>query len=149
MTVIETPTRPGASSTVVDGVGASAARPDGVPKVDGSFIYSSDEYHDGSLWGVTLRSPHPRARILGIDTSQASGLDGVRCVLTHRDVPGSKMYGMRVYDQPVLAIDEVRFQGEPVAVVAATHPEIARRACELDCRGLRGAGPHHRPGDCR
>lgn len=131
MTVTDTRTRPGLSSTVVDGVGASAARPDGMPKVEGSFIYSSDEYHDGSLWGVTLRSPHPRARILRIDTSQASGLDGVRCVLTHRDVPGSKMYGMRVYDQPVLAIDEVRFQGEPVAVVAATHPEIARRACEL------------------
>ncbi|MYH94158.1 MAG: molybdopterin-dependent oxidoreductase, partial [Acidimicrobiaceae bacterium] len=118
-------------SAVHDGVGASAARPDGVPKVDGSFIYSSDEYHDGSLWGATLRSPHPRARILAIDTSQAAGLDGVRCVLTHGDVPGSKIFGMVVYDQPVLAFDEVRFQGEPVAVVAATHPEIARQACEL------------------
>ncbi|MYA86327.1 MAG: xanthine dehydrogenase subunit D, partial [Acidimicrobiaceae bacterium] len=90
-------------SAVHDGVGASAVRPDGVPKVDGSFIYSSDEYHDGSLWGATLRSPHPRARILGIDTSQAAGLDGVRCVLTHGDVPGSKIFGMVVYDQPVLA----------------------------------------------
>lgn len=131
MTVTETPTGVVASPTVVDGVGASATRPDGVPKVDGSFIYSSDEYHDGSLWGVTLRSPHPRARILSIDTSQATGIDGVRCALTHRDVPGSKIFGMVVYDQPVLAFDEVRYQGEPVAVVAATHPEIARRACEL------------------
>ena len=131
MTVTDVPTRAGASSALVDGVGSSAARPDGVPKTDGSFIYSSDEYHDGSLWGVTLRSPHPRARIVGIDTSQAEGLDGVRCVLTHRDVPGSKIFGMIVYDQPVLAIDEVRFQGEPVAVVAATHPELARRACDL------------------
>ncbi len=131
MTVTETPTRVAGSPTVVDGVGAPATRPDGVPKVDGSFIYSSDEYHDGSLWGVTLRSPHPRARILSIDTSQATGIDGVRCVLTHRDVPGSKIFGMVVYDQPVLAFDEVRYQGEPVAVVAATHPEIARRACEL------------------
>ena len=130
MTITDAPavTRP---SSVVDGVGASVVRPDGVPKVDGSFVYSSDEYHDGSLWGATLRSPHPRARILGIDTSQAEGLDGVRCVLTHRDVPGSKIFGMVVYDQPVLAFDEVRFQGEPVAVVAATHPEIARRACDL------------------
>ena len=131
MTVTDIAARSGVWSTVVDGVGASAARPDGVPKADGSFIYSSDEYHDGSLWGVTLRSPHPRARILGIDTSQAEGLDGVRCVLTHRDVPGSKIFGMVVYDQPVLAFDEVRYQGEPVAVVAATHPEIARRACGL------------------
>ncbi len=131
MTAAGTLTRVPVSSAVLGGVGASAERPDGVPKVDGSFIYSSDEYHDGSLWGVTLRSPHPRARIVSIDTSQAEGIDGVRCVLTHRDVPGSKLFGMNVYDQPVLAFDEVRYQGEPVAVVAATHPEIARRGCEL------------------
>ena len=131
MTVADTISRVASPSVTAEGVGASAARPDGVPKVDGSFIYSSDEYHDGSLWGVTLRSPHPRARILRIDTAQAEGLDGVRCVLTHRDVPGSKIFGMVVYDQPVLAVDEVRFQGEPVAVVAATHPEIGRRACQL------------------
>ena len=118
-------------STVADGVGASAQRPDGIPKVDGSFVYSSDEHHDGSLWGATLRSPHPRARVVAIDTSSAEGLDGVRCVLTHRDVPGSKTFGMKVYDQPVLAFDEVRYQGEPVAIVAAVHPEVARRACEL------------------
>ena len=131
MTVTDTIARAPASPTVVDGVGVSASRPDGIPKVDGSFVYSSDEYHDGSLWGVTLRSPHPRARLVSIDTSQAEGLDGVRCVLTHRDVPGSKTYGMKVYDQPVFAFDEVRYQGEPVAVAVATHPEIARRACEM------------------
>ncbi len=123
-------TRPAEVAPITGGVGTSAQRPDGIPKVDGSFIYSSDEYHDGSLWGVTLRSPHPRARIRSIDTSVAEGLDGVRCVLTHRDVPGSKTFGMKVYDQPVLATGEVRFQGEPVAVVAATHPEIGRRACQ-------------------
>ena len=145
MTVTDTSTRVATPSVTVDGVGASAARPDGLPKVDGSFIYSSDEYHDGSLWGVTLRSPHPRARIVSIDTSQAEGLDGVRCVLTHRDVPGSKTYGMKVYDQPVLAIDEVRFQGEPVAVVAATHPEIARRACELIVVDYEELVPHTDP----
>lgn len=113
------------------GIGTSAPRPDGVPKVDGSFVYSSDEHHEGSLWGVTLRSPHPRARILSIDTSVAEGLDGVAAVLTHRDVPGAKTYGMKIADQPVLAIDEVRYQGQPVAVVAAINPEIARRACGL------------------
>ena len=130
MTVTDTAVRSPASPAVLDGVGASAERPDGVPKVDGSFVYSSDEHHDGSLWGVTLRSPHPRARIRSIDTSGAEGIDGVRCVLTHADVPGAKTYGMKVYDQPVLAFDEVRYQGEPVAVVAATHPEIARQACQ-------------------
>ncbi len=113
------------------GVGTSASRPDGIPKVDGSFIYSSDEYHEGSLWGATLRSPHPRARIVSIDTSAAEGVDGVAAVLTHQDVPGSKTYGMKISDQPVLAFDEARYQGEPVALVAATHPDIARRACGL------------------
>ena len=116
---------------VVNGVGGTPPRPDGVPKVDGSFVFSSDEFLEGTLWGVTLRSPHPRARVLRIDTSAAEGLDGVVAVLTHVDVPGSKTYGMKVADQPVLAFDEVRYQGEPVAVVAATHPEVARRACEL------------------
>jgi len=118
-------------TTSGEGVGESAVRPDGVAKVDGSFVYSSDEYHEGSLWGVTLRSPHPRARILSIDTVAAEGIDGVAAVLTHEDVPGSKTYGMKISDQPVLAFDEVRYQGEPVAVVAATHPDVARQACEL------------------
>jgi xanthine dehydrogenase D subunit len=99
--------------------------------VDGSFVYSSDEYHEGALWGVTLRSPHPRARIIAIDTTTAEAIDGVAAVLTHIDVPGSKTYGMILSDQPVLAFDEVRYQGEPVAVVAASHPEIARRACAV------------------
>jgi xanthine dehydrogenase D subunit len=116
---------------VLDGVGSSSPRPDGVAKVDGSFIYSSDEFHEGSLWGTTLRSPYPRARIIRIDTSAARGLDGVVAVLTHEDVPGSKTYGMKVADQPVLAFDEVRYQGEPIAVIAATHPEVARQACDL------------------
>ena len=55
-------------------------------------------------------------------------MPGVRAVLTHEDVPGRPVYGMEIADQPVLAIDEVRYQGEPVAIVAADHPETARRA---------------------
>ncbi len=119
------------SADAADGVGESAERPDGVAKVDGSFVYSSDEHHDGALWGATLRSPHPRARLVSIDASAAEGLDGVMSVLTHEHVPGAKTFGMKVRDQPVLAFGEVRYQGEPVAVVAATHPEIARRARDM------------------
>src|SRR4030095_12200640 len=55
---------------------------------------------------------------------------GVHAVLTHDDVPGQKTYGLEFADQPVLAIDRVRYFGEPVAVVAAEHPEQARRAAE-------------------
>ncbi len=51
-------------------------------------------------------------------------------MLTHADVPGKKLYGLEFADQPVLAIDRVRYVGEPVAVVAAEHPEQARRALE-------------------
>ncbi|MFI6519345.1 xanthine dehydrogenase subunit D [Spirillospora sp. NPDC050679] len=113
-----------------DGVGASARRPDGVPKVRGAFEYSSDLHREGMLWGATLRSPHPRARIVRLDTAPALEAPGVRAVLTHEDVTGSKTYGMKVSDQPVLAHRVVRHQGEPVAIVAADHPEAARRALE-------------------
>src|SRR3712207_2017051 len=55
-------------------------------------------------------------------------MPGVHAVLTHEDVPGEKTYGLEFPDQPVLAIDRVRYFGEPVALVAAEHPEQARRA---------------------
>jgi xanthine dehydrogenase D subunit len=109
-------------------IGDSPLRADGVPKVRGEFAYSSDLHVDGMLWGATLRSPHPRARITGIDTAVARALPGVRAVLTHADVPGRKTYGLELADQPVLAWEDVRFKGEPVAIVAADHPETARRA---------------------
>ena len=80
------------------------------------------------LWGHTLRSPHAHALIRSIDISDALTQPGVHAVLTHEDVPGRKTYGLEFPDQPVLAIDRVRYYGEPVAVVAAEHPEQARRA---------------------
>src|SRR6478736_7920299 len=113
---------------VANGIGVSVRRPDGIPKVKGEFAYSSDMWADGMLWGATLRSPHPRARVLGIDLAAALAVPGVFAVLTHADVPGRKTYGLEHHDQPVLAFDEVRYQGEPVAIVAADHPETARYA---------------------
>src|SRR6187402_478852 len=113
---------------VVNGIGVSVRRPDGIPKVKGEFAYSSDMWADGMLWGATLRSPHPRACVRGIDVSAALAQPGVHAVLTHGDVPGRKTYGLEFPDQPVLAIDRVRYVGEPVAVVAADHPELARQA---------------------
>ncbi|HLH46407.1 MAG TPA: xanthine dehydrogenase subunit D [Acidimicrobiales bacterium] len=112
---------------VAGGVGTDVARPDGILKVTGRFAFSSDLWAEGMIWGATVRSPHPRARLLGIDVSGALQLPGVRCVLTHEDVPGRKTYGLELADQPVLAFDEVRYQGEPVAIVAADDPETARR----------------------
>ena len=103
-------------------------RADAVPKVTGEFAYSSDLHAAGMLWGHTVRSPYAHARIVEIDVSQALGMPGVHAVLTHEDVPGVKTYGLEFQDQPVLAIDRVRYFGEAVAVVAAEEPEQARRA---------------------
>jgi CO/xanthine dehydrogenase Mo-binding subunit len=111
-------------------VGTTVPRGDGTPKVLGEFAYASDLQAAGMLWGHTLRSPHAHARIAEIDISQALAMPGVHAVLTHEDVPGRKMYGLEFADQPVLAIDRVRYYGEPVALVAAEHPEQARRAAE-------------------
>ena len=108
-------------------IGDSPLRPDGTLKVKGEFAYSSDMWHDDVIWGATLRSPHPHARIRGIDTGPALATPGVYAVLTHEDVPVN-IYGLEHADQPVLAENVVRYQGEPVAIVAADHPETARRA---------------------
>ena len=110
------------------GVGESVRRVDGVPKVKGDFEYASDLRRDGMLFGATLRSPHPHARIVSVDVAAAAATPGVCAVLTHSDVPGKKTFGLDVQDQPVLAIDVVRYAGEPVAILAAEDPELARAA---------------------
>ena len=109
-------------------IGDSISRPDGTPKVQGSYAFSSDLSAENCLWGATLRSPHPSARILSIDVSGAYRIAGVEAVITAADVPGSATYGLISSDQPVFASDVVRYVGEPIAAVAADHPETCRRA---------------------
>src|SRR5207302_296131 len=75
-------------------VGESVPRPDGALKVRGDFPYSSDLQVEGMIWGATLRSPHPYARIISIDTTEAHSMPGVHAVLTHHDVPGRNVYGL-------------------------------------------------------
>ena len=122
------------------GVGQSVRRVDGVPKVKGEFEYASDLRRDGMLWGATLRSPHPHARIVSIDTTAALTAPGVVAVLTHADVPGKTTFGLDVQDQPVLAIDVVRYAGEAVAVVAADLQTCAR-AIRRPCHSPAAPGP--------
>ncbi|MFC7342976.1 xanthine dehydrogenase subunit D [Saccharopolyspora griseoalba] len=112
------------------GIGESPLRPDGALKVRGEFAYSSDLWAEDMLWGATLRSPHPHARIRSIDIGPAMATAGVHAVLTAEDVPGENLYGLKEIDQPVLADGVVRYVGEAVALIAADHPETARRAAE-------------------
>ena len=114
-----------------DILGNSALRPDGAHKVQGSFEFTSDLHAENMLWGANVRSPHPYAKIVSIDTSAALALSGVQCVITADDVPGKPTYGLISSDQPVFAKDFVRYMGEPVAAVAADHPETCRRALTL------------------
>ncbi len=110
------------------GIGTGIARPDGIPKVTGSFAYSSDQRAAGMLWGATTRSPHAHARIARVDVGPALAMPGVRAAVTAADVPGRPTYGLERADQPVFASQVVRYVGEPVAAVAADHPDTARRA---------------------
>lgn len=126
------PTRPSGSTLSAPHsagrLGDSVTRPDGTAKAQGSFAFSSDLNAENCLWGATLRSPHPYARIVSIDVGPAYRISGVEAVITAADVPGKATYGLISQDQPVFASDFVRYVGEPIAAVAADHPETCRRA---------------------
>ncbi|MEU9097656.1 molybdopterin cofactor-binding domain-containing protein [Streptomyces sp. NPDC048361] len=142
----ETRTTPAGTPTNVSqnhvegGIGASTLRPDGTLKVTGAFAYSSDMWHEDMLWGHTLRSTVAHARIENIDITEAVAMPGVYAVLTYDDLPAKvKHYGLEIKDTPVLAHGRIRHHGEPVALVAADHPETARRAAakiRVECTEL-------------
>ncbi len=116
-------------------VGQPLPRKDGLQKATGQAKYAVDIQLPGMLAGLILRSPHPHARILNIDTSRAMKLKGVKAVITAQDTLGVK-YGMVETpryppDQSPLATDRVRYIGEEVAAVAATDPYIAEEALGL------------------
>jgi len=112
-------------------VGERARRVDGPAKATGAFEYGGDLRTPGMLHGATLRSSHVSARLLRIDTAAAESAPGVHAVLTAADVPGKPTFGLEFSDQPVLAADVVRYEGEPVALVAADSREQAYAALEL------------------
>ncbi|MEV8211681.1 xanthine dehydrogenase subunit D, partial [Streptomyces sp. NPDC079189] len=140
MGVTGSPTNIHQGTRTKGGIGESTLRPDGILKVTGEFAYSSDMWHEDMLWGHTLRSTVAHAEIVSIDISEALATPGVHAVLTYEDLPTSvKNYGLEIQDTPVLAHGKVRHHGEPVALVAADHPETARRAAakiRIDYREL-------------
>jgi xanthine dehydrogenase molybdenum-binding subunit len=112
-------------------IGRPYPRPDAVAKVTGQALYSDDFTFPGMLHARTLRARHPHARILKIDTRRAKALPGVYAVLTADDIPGEKNHGLVIADWPALAVDKVRYIGDPVAIVAADTRDIASAALDL------------------
>jgi xanthine dehydrogenase D subunit len=110
------------------GVGERGHRVGGAARLTGRYTFGTDLHAEGMLHGYVVRSPHPHARIRSIDQSAAGALPGVRAILTAADLPAKRTYGLEFADQPVLAYDEVRYAGEPVAVVAADTDRHARDA---------------------
>lgn len=111
-------------------VGASVPRFEGVLKVTGRAHFGADEALPGMLWCAFVRSPLAHARVIGIDASQALRAPGVQAVITGRDIP-PKLWGRRLQDVPVLAVNRVRFIGEKVAAVAAETKAAAEAAARL------------------
>ncbi|MGE5058599.1 MAG: xanthine dehydrogenase family protein molybdopterin-binding subunit, partial [Betaproteobacteria bacterium] len=111
-------------------IGQPVARTDNAGKVTGEARYTADVLLPGTLWAKTLRSPYSHARIIRIDTSRAEKAEGVRAVLTGKDVAGI-LYGRRYRDIAILAQQRARFMGERIAAVAADTLEQAERALEL------------------
>ena len=111
-------------------VGIDQIRKDGWDKAAGKALYTGDIPVKNLSIGHLVRSPHHHARIMEIDTRAAKASPGVQAVLTSADIPGAKLFGALVPDQPSLAVDIVRHLGEPVALVIAESPNAAREAAE-------------------
>ncbi|HET9404049.1 MAG TPA: xanthine dehydrogenase family protein molybdopterin-binding subunit, partial [Burkholderiales bacterium] len=121
------PRMAGAGSFVV--IGKDVPRTDAVPKVTGAAQYVADLRFPGMLHAAVLRSPHPHARIVSIDTSAAAAMPGVKAVATGEDTARRKWGAFRPDLYP-LAIGKVRYAGDEVAAVAALDPETARAAVD-------------------
>ncbi len=121
-------------------IGKRTVRPDGVDKVTGRANFGADFSLPGMLVGKVLRSTHPHARILSIDTEKAHALPGVKAVITAADLPdipseeahfGEDPTDFRHVSHNVMARDKALYDGHVVAAVAATSESIADEALGL------------------
>ena len=112
-------------------IGNAERRVDAWGKVTGTAKFAADYSLPHQLYGKVLRSKHPHARIVSIDTANAAKLRGVEAVLTAADIPGSRTFGIVVKNQEILAAEKVRYLGDGVALVAARSLEIAEEALRL------------------
>jgi CO/xanthine dehydrogenase Mo-binding subunit len=115
-------------------VGRAIPRLESWQKVTGRAEYVHNLRLPGMLYGKIFRSTFPHARIKSIDTSAAAAVGGVYRVVTADDIRTivpEPYYGPAFHDQPILAIDKVRYVGEPVAIVLASDPHVAEEATHL------------------
>ncbi|MET0500716.1 MAG: xanthine dehydrogenase family protein molybdopterin-binding subunit [Candidatus Binatia bacterium] len=112
-------------------VGRPEARLDGEEKVTGRAIYTVDVELPGMAHGKVLRSPYPHARLARVDGSKAEKLPGVYAVITREDQRRLGMFGAAYKDQTIVAVDKVRYVGDPVAAVAAQDDATAEAALSL------------------
>jgi CO/xanthine dehydrogenase Mo-binding subunit len=112
-------------------IGISWPRVDAHEKVTGRALYTADLVVPGMLDARMLRSPLPHARIVAIDATRARRVPGVRAVLTRDVLPAGARYGAILRDQGVVALDRVRFIGDPVAAVAAEGRDAVEEALAL------------------
>lgn len=112
-------------------VGMGLNRVDGLAKALGTAKYTSDFKRPDMLIGKALFSKFPHAIIKNIDVSKAEKLEGVVVVMTAKDLPGRNGYGIIVPDKPVIADGKTKYEGDPVALVAAITEDIAQKALAL------------------
>jgi carbon-monoxide dehydrogenase large subunit len=112
-----------------DTIGESWARVDGMVKVTGQASYTADLSLPGMLYGKVLGSPHAHAKIKRVNLEKAKGVPGVHAVITGKDFP--YLHGECIINIPFLAIDKVRYVGEPVVAVAVEDWTTAEKVLEL------------------
>jgi CO/xanthine dehydrogenase Mo-binding subunit len=128
-------------------VGVSVPDKEADEKVSGKLTFADDMYVEGMLYGKVLWTKYPHAEILSIDTSQAETIAGVASILTAKDVPGRKTFGLFVPNHPVLCDTKVRFMGDVLAVAfaeSAAQAEAAVSAIKVDYRELEVVGSPQR-----
>ena len=109
-------------------IGKPLRKIDAMAKCAGETIFADDLNLPRTIYAKLLRSPHPHARVLSVNTARALELDGVFAVITGQDLPEKFGIMPSTQDEEALAIDKVRYAGDPVAAVAAVTESVAEKA---------------------
>ena len=112
-------------------IGKPLPKIDAMAKCAGETLYADDLFFSRMIYAKLLRSPHPHARLRSISTERAAGLDGVYAVITGKDLPEKFGIMPSTQDEEALAVEKVRYVGDPVAAVAASSETLAEKALEL------------------